>query len=182
MGGFEYSEEVQSILQGLSRDGALYILFEVYGDNVIPSEYDQDISKEYCELQEQNLLEKGETFSFEKRNWVTEYSDTERGRHLVDTLEEYDVGTHQSDENPIIDSFQGRSSDNWANFLATIEEGQTISDHNKETFYRYLREGEDLGIIEGKGENEISEVTDRGREVKEFIREVGEELGDAGEK
>lgn len=109
--------------------------------------------------------------------WV--YSLTPVGHDFYDSVDGYDVDDVPLDS--LVSSVSGTEA--LSGFIVGIDSGYSRGeiaealDVNPNTVTRYTEEADDLGIL-NKGNYFTLEITEQGREVQEFVREIGEIMED----
>ena len=179
-------ELADGYLSELSRNGFLELMDSMYEKGFITSDdevYDS-FGSSYVDhmrkVEPEGLVETSPVLTNPKEK---KHSLSSLGEEIYEVVQEYRPEIDGFGD--VLESFKLRKSVNWTEFLSEAEEDDIVMDMvddvDSNTRLHYIDEADELGLLESEksgGKWSISNVTEKGEAVQEFIEEIGETVYD----
>jgi predicted transcriptional regulator len=179
---YEKSELAARYLGQLPREGFIPLMNSMYKKGNITSKHNLYSSDHLGRMQDMNpegLVQTSPMLGDPRRK---NYYLSSLGEEIYEAVQEYRPEIDRFER--VLNSFaDGRAAD-WTEFIFEAEEDDIVTDIldvHAETRAVYIDDAENLGMLElekSGGIWSISEVTEKGETVQEFIAEIGEAVSE----
>lgn len=180
---YEKIELADDYLSELSRNGFLELMDSMYEKGHITSDYkfyDSNYVNRMQSVEPEELVQTSPMLG-DARN--KKYSLSSLGEEIYEVVQEYRPEIDGFED--VLDCFRPRKSVDWTEFLLEAEEDDIVmdivDDVNPSTRRNYIDEADEFGLLESEKSGRkwsISNVTEKGEAVQEFIEEIGETVYD----